>query len=459
MSDTIAAIATGSGPSAIGIIRLSGPQAIACADAVFRAHSKVALRETPSRRLVLGTLTDGEGHALDEILATVSRAPDSYTGEDTAELQCHGSPLVLSLAMERLFAAGARQAERGEFTKRAFLNGKMSLTQSEAVVDLIDAQSEEAVRNAAGQLGGVLQRRSEAIYDALLDLEAHFQAEVDYPEEDIDPLETQEILDGIRHARDETEALLCTYARGRMLTEGIACAIVGRPNAGKSSLLNALLGYERAIVTEVPGTTRDTIEARLRIGGQLIRLIDTAGIRESGDRIEKLGVERTREALRQAELVLAVVDGSAPLTEEDRTILREAAESCGRVIAVLSKKDLGEADPGNLAEVLPAGVPAVRVSAVTGEGIPALEKAIAAQFPAESGMAYGEMLTNARQAAAARHAAEALGTALRAGEAGMTPDAVLTDVEEALRALGELTGKTVREDLVDRIFERFCVGK
>ena len=284
--NVIAAVATGAARSAIGILRLSGPGAGSVAGAVFRAADGRALTSHAPRSLVFGTLTDRAGAPIDQVLATWSPAPHSYTGEDTAELQCHGSPTVLSMGLEALCAHGARQAGPGEFTRRAFLNGKLDLTQAEAVMDLIDAETAPAALCAAGQLSGTLSRRVGGVYDGLLDVMAHFHAVLDYPDEDIDPFTAKTLAEGLDTAKAGLSALLSTYGRGRLVSRGVPCAIVGAPNAGKSSLLNALLGYERAIVTDVPGTTRDTVEERCVLGKTLLRLIDTAGLRDTADPVE-----------------------------------------------------------------------------------------------------------------------------------------------------------------------------
>ena len=455
MTDTIAAIATPLIPSAIGIIRLSGPESIEILDRVFTPAHGAPMSQRPDRTLVYGALHDREGRIIDHCLATLSRAPHSYTGEHTAELQCHGSPTALTMGLEALFAAGARQAGAGEFTRRAFLSGKLDLTRTEAVADLIHAETPAAVHQAAGQLGGALERTIGDIYDGLTDLMAHFHAVLDYPDEDIEPFEAAEISSSLTVAGKKLAALAATYQRGRALVEGIPCAIIGRPNAGKSTLFNALLGYDRAIVTPIAGTTRDTVEERLNLGGILLRLIDTAGLRDTEDQVERLGVERSRNALQQAELVLAVVDSRQSHCTEDEEILKLAL-TAPHCIIIENKADL----PGEVhALEIPSNIPVVRLSALTGEGLDRLEAAIGQLFPDDTGLRPGSLLTNARQAEAAHRAGDCVQRAAAALNAGFSPDAVLSDVEEALAALGELTGRLVREDVTTRIFERFCVGK
>lgn len=452
MADTIAAIATGTQVSAIGIIRLSGDETFRVIDRLFFPYSGKKMSESADRRLIFGELRDRGGELLDVCLCTISRAPHSYTGENTAELQCHGSPTVLRAALDELFALGARQAAPGEFTKRAFLNGRMELCAAEAVADIIDAETVECAKNAAGQLSGAISRKVDGIYSALTDISSHYHAVLDYPDEDIEDFQLESYEGSLTSALTELERLLQSHERGKLMTGGIPAAIAGRPNAGKSSLLNALLGYDRAIVTAIPGTTRDTIEEKLRIGRLTLRLIDTAGIRDTDDEVERLGVERSRAAMSKAELVIAVVDGRGEITDEDREVIAQA-EAAPKGIVVLSKRDIAEPD----AEITTA-LPVVSLSSVTGDGMDELERVIAEQFPLPEVPA-GEILTNVRQADAVKRAIEYMRSALDAMRAGMTPDIVLTETEGAMSALGELSGRTVREDVTNRIFQRFCVGK
>ncbi len=450
MTDVIAAVATGRAPCAIGILRLSGDGCIAVAAQIFTPE-RGSLGDAPDRKLILGTLRDRSSRVIDQALAVCARAPHSYTGEDTVELQCHGSPAMLAAALEALFAAGARQAGPGEFTKRAFLNGKLDLTQAEAVVDLIDAESADAAANAAGQLGGALLRRIAPVYDALTGLCSHFHAVLDYPDEDIEDFTARELSETLEYAAAGLEAMLKSYEHGRRLKNGVSTVLLGRPNTGKSSLFNALAGFERVIVTDIAGTTRDTVQESVRAGSVLLRLTDTAGIREASDRIEALGVSRSEQAAQEAELAIFVCDASAPWTAEDERALRLAA-AAPVCIGVLNKSDLPACiDSLPLKET-------VSLCARTGEGLDALIARIEAHFGGEI-HCDGSTLTNARQFGAILRAKNAVLRAQEALSRGITPDAVLTDAEEALLALGEVTGRTVREDITNEIFSRFCVGK
>ena len=449
MSHAIAAVSTGNQVSAIGIIRLSGDDCISIAQRVFSGN----LLEAPNRKLILGCLKDTQGRTIDQCMAVVSRAPHSYTGEDTVEFHCHGSPALLAAGLDSLYAAGARPARRGEFTKRAFLNGKLDLTQAEAVIDLIEAETADAAANAAGQVGGALQKKLDPIYRTLTDLCSHFHAVLDYPDEDIEDFGLSNYRQTLRQAAKALYDLLGTYGQGRILRQGVAAAIVGRPNVGKSSLLNALAGFERVIVTDIPGTTRDTVEQSVLVGSSRLRLIDTAGIRETGDTVEALGVQRSRQALEQADLVLFVCDGSQPLTPEDREIM-DACCDAPHAIALVNKVDLGRVvEPGDL-----PFLNVICTSLPEGRGLDQLADVIDLEFQGET-PCDGSILTNSRQFDACRRAYEAMLRALQGLQLGLTPDAVLTDVEEAMEAMGEVTGATVREDITARIFERFCVGK
>ena len=453
MAHPIAAIATGLVRSGIGILRMSGDGCIDLANRVFALYNGQALSSLPDRKLTRGTLFDAQNRPIDEAMVFVSHAPHSYTGEDTVEFQCHGSPAVLTAGLSALLSNGFHQAGPGEFTKRAFLNGQMDLTQAEAVIDLIDAETADAAANAAGQVAGVLRKRLDPIYDSLMDICSHFHAVLDYPDEDIESFRLQAYADTLTSASKKLDALLSSCRRGNFIKNGVQTAILGAPNAGKSSLLNALAGFDRVIVTDIPGTTRDAVEQTVTLGRHLLRLLDTAGIRDTSDTVEHLGVERSFQAAQSCQLAFFVVDGSKPLTPEDEAAM-DAALQAPDAIAILNKQDLPcVIDPSELpfSYVIP-------VSCAKQAGLDLLEQALDMVFDDEA-PCDGSILTNARQADAIAKSRASIEAALSSLRLGMTPDAVLVDVEAAMEALGEATGRVVREDITNRIFERFCVGK
>ncbi len=453
MAHPIAAIATGLVRSGIGILRMSGDGCIDLANRVFALYNGQALSSLPDRKLARGTLFDAQNRPIDEAMVFVSHAPHSYTGEDTVEFQCHGSPAVLTAGLSALLSNGFHQAGPGEFTKRAFLNGQMDLTQAEAVIDLIDAETADAAANAAGQVAGVLRKQLDPIYDSLMDICSHFHAVLDYPDEDIEPFRLQAYADTLTSASKKLDALLSSCRRGNFIKNGVQAAILGAPNAGKSSLLNALAGFDRVIVTDIPGTTRDAVEQTVTLGRHLLRLLDTAGIRDTSDTVEHLGVERSLKAAQSCQLAFFVVDGSKPLTPEDEAAM-DAALQAPEAIAILNKQDLPcVIDPSELpfSYVIP-------VSCAKQDGLDLLEQALDMVFDDEA-PCDGSILTNARQADAIAKSRASIEAALSSLRLGMTPDAVLVDVEAAMEALGEATGRVVREDITNRIFERFCVGK
>ena len=439
-NDTIAACATGAVRAAVGILRVSGPDALAVSRAVFRG------RRTEPRKLCFGSFrVDGE--KVDEGLFAYMPGPASYTGEDTVELYCHGSPGLIAVLLDALYRAGARPAAPGEFTRRAFENGKLDLAQAEAVIDLIDSETRAAAKNAAAQLSGALGKKLSPVRDSLVGLAAHFSAVIDYPDDDVPEFFAEDAQKTLRDADAALGKLLESVRDGALLRDGAVCVLAGAPNAGKSSLLNALSGEDRAIVTPVPGTTRDVIESRVVWEGIAVRLTDTAGLRESADPIEREGVARSERAIRDADLVLAVFDGSQERAEPLR--IPDGVP----VIAVVSKCDLAPRLPA------PPYDTVVRVSAKTGEGLSDLKRAMIRALRLTDVVSDGTAVTNPRQASALDRAQERVRGAADALSRGVTPDAVMTEVEEAAEILGEITGEHASEDILSAIFSRFCVGK
>lgn len=443
--DTIAAVCTGTG--AVGILRISGKQAKQIASRVFSGALK------SPRVMVYGAFYDALGATVDRGLAVWFEAPNSYTGEEVVELHCHGSAVAMSSILEACFSAGARAAKPGEFTKRAFLNGKMDLTQAEAVVDLIDAETEAAAKSAAAQLDGEIGKGIDALRDRLLDIAAAFSAYVDYPEDGIDE---PEVAAGLAGIAEDLERLAASYTRGKILKDGIKTALIGRPNVGKSSLLNALVGFDRSIVTDTAGTTRDTIEESALVAGVKLRLVDTAGMRETQDAIEREGVSRSAHAAERAELVLCVFDVAQPLVEEDFRICELAKNK--NAIAVVNKGDL-EAQFSRKELEPYFGERIVEVSAKERQGMEELSACIARVFAVKTIPCDGSVITNARHMAAVKEASARVRDAEAALNGGLTPDVAVGEIEQAIVLLGEITGKAASDAVLTRIFERFCVGK
>ena len=452
MSSTIAAYSGGGLPAAIGIVRLSGDGAAAIADRLFVPKGEKPFTQRSSNHLYYGKLLSCEGKTLDLCLAAFYRGPHSYTGEAMAEIFCHGSAAVVEGALRHAYALGARPAEAGEFTRRAFLNGKMGLVEAEAVADMLDAQSEQEALNAAAQLDGAIGGPLSALRGELLSLTAHFYAVCDYPDEDIDPFEYEKALTLLRRARERLCLLADSFDRGSLLKSGFPVAVLGRPNAGKSSLFNALSGSDRAIVTAEAGTTRDVLEQTVVVGGKRLLLMDTAGLRDPEGEAERIGVERAVRAAESARAVLWVFDGSQPLPPDELRRL-PAALSDKPCAAVVSKGDLPQAlEPGELSGRFEKVFP---LSSKTGEGIAALANWLGALAP-DAGQT---LITSPRQAALLRRAVDSICAAIRSAEGRMTADAFLLDVEQAIRALGEVTGQDISGDIAHEIFSRFCVGK
>ena len=451
---TIAAISTPQAAGGIGIVRISGTDARRVASRVFRPAGGKSIEEAKGYTALFGRVADGDGE-FDEAAALVFSQPKSYTGEDVVELSCHGGLFLVKRLLAAVLRAGAQPAEPGEFTRRAFLNGKLSLTGAEAVMDLIGAQGKQAAAAALAAKDGALGRRIDAVKETILSLSAHLAAWVDYPEDDIPALEPQALERELAAVQGELDRLLAGFEQGRIIREGVETVLAGRPNVGKSTLMNLLSGCERSIVTDIPGTTRDVVEETVRLGDVVLRLADTAGLRETENPVEAAGVARTRERLKRAGLVLAVFDTSAPLSEEDRSLLQELKGS--RAVAVLNKTDL----PGRIEEeeIRAAVSQVVELSAATGQGYDALTKAV------ETALGTGEidpaagMLATERQKACALRAREGVGQAAEAIRAGMTLDAVSVALDDAAAALLELTGERVTDAVLDEVFARFCVGK
>ena len=462
--DTIVAVATPMGLGAVGLVRLSGPAATAVAGRLFRPDFHANIQDAPARRPLKGQIVDpADGTVVDEVLVTLFPAPFSYTGEDVVEISGHGGPVVVSIILRLALAHGARLGEPGEFTRRAFLNGKLDLAQAEAVLDVITAQTEMSHRAAVAHLTGAFSRGVEALREGLLAVLARLEVAMDFPEEDgADPAagELAASLEPIRAAIADRAA---SFARGRLLRSGIAVALVGRPNVGKSSLLNALLGAPRAIVTPEPGTTRDVIEEPASIGGLPVRLMDTAGLRDVDGRAEAEGVRRAEETLAEADCVLVIIDASEPLSaddERDMTALADPLRARRPVILCLNKSDLPPAVDSQELEALAPGLERMSVSALTGQGVEGLRRRIAELIMGGEAVSGGEPLVmRERHRHALLEAEEAVARAMEAASSGRPLELTTSDLRGACEALGRITGTAYTEDLLDAIFRDFCLGK
>lgn len=463
-SDTIVAVATGPAPGAIGLVRASGPDAVEILGRIFRpAGGAPGARDWPAWQARYGHIVDPRsGEVIDEAVALVMRAPRSYTREDVVEVGCHGGGAVMRRVLDAFVAAGARLAEPGEFTRRAFLNGRIDLIQAEAVAELVSAQSDAARRAALAQLGGGLSRRIGELRQVVVRCLAHLETLIDFPEDEVDELPPTALRRELVGISERLAELAEGYREGRLIREGVRVAIVGKPNAGKSSLLNALLGEDRALVTDIPGTTRDVIQESVMAGGVALVLQDTAGVRETDDPVERLGVMRSRRAAREADVVVVVLDDTTGFEDADFEVLKELHSE--RVVLAINKVDTGmrRVNREHLKQAL-GERPVVEISARDGTGLSRLKDAIRNQALAEGGTVGGQrervIVTRARHYQVLKASAEAVQRAADAVEEGLAPELVAVELREALRLLGELTGETVSDDVLDVIFREFCIGK
>ena len=450
MEDTIAAIATAYGEGGIGIIRISGEESRDILQKIFTGKIE-------SRRLSYGKIVDENEH-IDEVLAVYMKGPKTYTGEDVVEINCHGSMVALRKTLALVLSKGARMAEPGEFTKRAFLNGRLDLSQAEAVIDVIKAKSDRSFDVAISQLEGSLSKRIEKIRQALLDLLVEVTVNIDYPDEDIEIMTYDKARDCLCNIRNMIGELLATSGSGRMIREGIRIAIVGKPNVGKSSLMNCLLRESRAIVTDIPGTTRDTIEEAVSIRNLPVYLIDTAGIRDTDDTVEKIGIEKTKEAFNNADYIILVVDGSRPLTSEDEEIISYVRGR--RALVLLNKRDLGaEVTVDVISEKLP-DCDIIETALSKGEGLTEIEDNIESLvYGGQISQGESLMVNNVRHIDLLKHADSAAGDALSLLEIMEPLDIVEIDIRNAYDFLGEIVGDTVSDEIINEVFARFCLGK
>ena len=448
--NTIAAISTPAGNGGVGIIRISGNDSLKIIDRIFKPVKKGEIRPFSFK---LGHIYDEDGKVIDQVLVSYFKAPKSYTGEDVCEINCHGGNVSMKKILETVLKNGAVMAEGGEFTKRAFLNGKLDLTQAEAVIELINSKSEKESRASIKQLDGKLGQEIRNIENEIVGLLADIEANIDYPEyEDIEEVRREKIVEVLRNQIEKLSKLEKSFESGKILKNGVLTAIVGKPNVGKSSLLNALLKEDRAIVTEIPGTTRDTIEEYVTIKGISLRLMDTAGIRKTSDIVENIGVEKSKKALEEAELVLLLIDGSVGVTEEDEKIYNEIKNKPH--ILIINKTDL------ECKEINISDENTVRISTKTGDGLEQLENKIEELFNVKNLDTENEIIiTNIRHKDLISKTINGLNSAIEAIETGIPIDMISINIKDAIKSLGEMLGESVSEDVLNKIFEKFCVGK
>jgi tRNA modification GTPase len=459
IEETISTIATAPGEGAIGIIRMSGPLAIEIADGFFRGINGKRIATILSQQVAYGHIVDPDNEKIiDEVLILNMRGPKSYTREDVVEIHCHGGPVPMKKILALTLQYGARLSEPGEFTKRAFLNGRLDLSQAEAVMDIIRAKTDASLRMAVGHLSGTLSGKIREMRHGILRMIANLEATIDFPEEDIEVMASQDVKVAVILLLTELNQLLATKETGRILREGLETVIIGKPNVGKSSLLNALLKEKRAIVTDIPGTTRDVIEEYVNISGVPLKIVDTAGIRETSDIIEQMGVEKTKEFVASADLILLLLDASLPLSEEDREVL--AMLSGKQAIVLVNKTDLPVLL--NLDEVYSyiSDKKVLKISVMQGSGLGELEQVIVDMvYGGEIEQKEGAFITNLRQANLLEQAIQHLEAAVETIDQLMPPDCIVIDLKNSWDKLGEITGDTVGEDIIDQIFTQFCIGK
>ncbi|WP_442891423.1 tRNA uridine-5-carboxymethylaminomethyl(34) synthesis GTPase MnmE [Dendrosporobacter sp. 1207_IL3150] len=456
--DTISAVATAVGEGGIGIIRLSGSESIKIANKLFQGYRGKKAEQLESHKAAYGHIISLDNSVVDEVLLLVMKGPNSYTREDVVEIHCHGGPIPLRNILGLTLKAGARLAEPGEFTKRAFLNGRLDLTQAEAVIDVIRAKTDASLRMAVGNLSGQLSEKIRGLRNDILGMIAHLEAAIDFPEEDIEEIAAQDVEERVKVVRQAINYLLSTANTGRILREGLETVIIGKPNVGKSSLLNALLKEKRAIVTDIPGTTRDIIEEFVNIGGIPLKIIDTAGIRETDDVVEKIGVEKAKDFINRADLILMILDASKPLEEEDIEVLHLLKDK--KAIILVNKSDLPTVINLNEIQDRLPGKTVLKISTIEGSGLSELEKIIADMvYGGQVQQSDGTFVNNVRQVELLRQTDNYLLEVLHTISAAMPPDCVVVDLRAAWDKLGEISGDTVGEDIIDQIFSQFCIGK